>query len=59
MSGGGQAGGPACPDSFRFKAAGADLIREPQHLHRTRHETFLHGEPHALRFVIVAACARR
>jgi hypothetical protein len=26
-----------------------DLIRELEHLHRTRHETFLHGAPHALR----------
>ncbi|HEY2206139.1 MAG TPA: DUF6158 family protein [Pseudonocardia sp.] len=25
-----------------------DLIRELEHLHRTRHETFLHGAPHAL-----------
>lgn len=27
----------------------ADLIRELEHLHRTRHDTFLHGAPHALR----------
>ena len=26
----------------------ADLIRELEHLHRTRHETFLHGAPQAL-----------
>jgi len=26
-----------------------DLIRELEQLHRTRHETFLHGSPHALR----------
>jgi hypothetical protein len=25
-----------------------DLIRELEHLHNTRHETFLHGAPHAL-----------
>ncbi len=29
--------------------AEADLIRELAHLHRTRHETFLHGSPDALR----------
>ncbi|MDT7629624.1 MAG: hypothetical protein QOI50_1554 [Pseudonocardiales bacterium] len=29
--------------------AETDLIRELEHLHRTRHETFLHGAPHALR----------
>ena len=27
----------------------ADLIRELTHMHRTRHETFLHGSPDALR----------
>ncbi len=26
-----------------------DLIRELEHLHRTRHETFLHAGPDALR----------
>jgi Family of unknown function (DUF6158) len=26
-----------------------DLIRELEHVHRTRHETFLHGAPQALR----------
>ena len=26
-----------------------DLIRELEHLHRTRHETFMHGAPDALR----------
>jgi hypothetical protein len=26
----------------------ADLIRELEQVHRTRHETFLHGSPHAL-----------
>ena len=26
-----------------------DLIRELEHLHRTRHDTFLHGAPDALR----------
>ena len=26
-----------------------DLIRELEHCHRTRHETFLHGSPDALR----------
>jgi hypothetical protein len=26
-----------------------DLIRELEHLHRTRHETFLHAAPRALR----------
>ena len=29
--------------------AEADLIRELAHLHRTRHDTFLHGSPDALR----------
>jgi hypothetical protein len=29
--------------------AEADLIRELEHLHRTRHDTFLHGAPDALR----------
>jgi hypothetical protein len=29
--------------------AETDLIRELEHLHRTRHETFLHAAPHALR----------
>ena len=29
--------------------AEADLIRELSHLHRTRHDTFLHGSPDALR----------
>jgi hypothetical protein len=29
--------------------AETDLIRELEHLHHTRHETFLHGAPHALR----------
>ena len=28
--------------------AEADLIRELEHVHRTRHDTFLHGSPHAL-----------
>jgi hypothetical protein len=28
--------------------AETDLIRELAHLHRTRHETFLHGAPQAL-----------
>ena len=27
----------------------ANLIRELAHLHRTRHDTFLHGSPDALR----------
>lgn len=27
----------------------ADLMRELEHLHSTRHETFLHGAPDALR----------
>jgi hypothetical protein len=26
-----------------------DLLRELQHLHETRHDTFLHGSPDALR----------
>ncbi len=26
-----------------------DLLRELEHLHRTRNDTFLHGSPHALR----------
>ncbi len=26
-----------------------DLLRELQHLHTTRHDTFLHGSPNALR----------
>lgn len=26
-----------------------DLVRELEHLHRTRHETFLHASPGALR----------
>jgi hypothetical protein len=25
-----------------------DLVRELEHVHRTRHETFLHGSPSAL-----------
>ena len=29
--------------------AETDLIRELEHLHRTRHDTFLHGAPDALR----------
>jgi hypothetical protein len=29
--------------------AESDLIRELEHLHRTRHDTFLHGAPDALR----------
>lgn len=29
--------------------AEVDLCRELEHLHRTRHETFLHGSPDALR----------
>lgn len=29
--------------------AEADLIRELVHLHQTRHDTFLHGSPGALR----------
>jgi len=29
--------------------AESDLIRELAHLHRTRHDTFLHGSPDALR----------
>ena len=29
--------------------AEADLVRELAHLHRTRHDTFLHGSPDALR----------
>jgi hypothetical protein len=29
--------------------AESDLIRELEHLHRTRHETFLHASPQALR----------
>ncbi len=29
--------------------ADADLLRELEHLHRTRHDTFLHGAPDALR----------
>ena len=29
--------------------AETDLIRELKHLHRTRHDTFLHGAPDALR----------
>ena len=28
--------------------AETDLIRELEHLHRTRHDTFLHGAPDAL-----------
>jgi Family of unknown function (DUF6158) len=28
--------------------AEADLVRELAHLHRTRHDTFLHGSPDAL-----------
>ncbi|QUH00365.1 hypothetical protein HUO13_05615 [Saccharopolyspora erythraea] len=27
----------------------ADLLRELKHLHQTRHDTFLHGSPEALR----------
>ena len=29
--------------------AEADMIRELAHLHRTRHDTFIHGSPDALR----------
>jgi hypothetical protein len=29
--------------------AEADLLRELEHLHTTRHDTFLHGAPDALR----------
>lgn len=29
--------------------AESDLLRELQHLHQTRHDTFLHGSPDALR----------
>ena len=29
--------------------AESDLLRELQHLHETRHDTFLHGSPDALR----------
>jgi hypothetical protein len=29
--------------------AEADLLRELEHLHSTRHDTFLHGAPDALR----------